>query len=456
MPLATTLATLDATRAQAIERLFALLRIPSISTDPAYSASCREAAEWLAADLASMGFEASVRTTPGQPMVVAHHDGAGADAPHVLFYGHYDVQPADPLELWETGPFEPRLTDTAIVARGAVDDKGQLMTFLEACRAHLANGGLPCRVTVLLEGEEESGSPSLDGFLGQTADELEADVALVCDTEMWSRTVPAITTRLRGMATSEVTIHAASHDLHSGMFGGAARNPIHLLTRILADLHDADGRVTLDGFYDGVPEPDADTRASWDATDFDEATFLGEIGLRQAAGESDRTVLEKVWSRPTAEVNGIWGGYTGAGFKTVIPAETHAKVSFRLVGSQDPQAVLDAFHAHVAARLPADCRATYAEERGSPGITIGRSDALEAARAALEEEWGIAPVMAGCGGSIPIVGAFKTRLGMDSLLIGFAQGDDRMHSPNEKYELTSFHKGARSWARLLAKLGGQS
>ncbi|MEM7567782.1 MAG: M20/M25/M40 family metallo-hydrolase, partial [Pseudomonadota bacterium] len=442
MTLDATLQTLDDTRAQAIERLFALLRIPSISTDPAYSKACHDAAQWLADDLASMGFEASVRPTPGQPMVVAHHDGPGGDAPHILFYGHYDVQPADPLELWETGPFEPRLTETAIVARGAVDDKGQLMTFLEAARAHIANGGLPCRVTVLLEGEEESGSPSLEGFLEATADELKADVALVCDTEMWDRTTPAITTRLRGMAATQVTIRAASHDLHSGMFGGPGRNPIHLLTRILADLHDGEGRVTLPGFYDGVPELDAETRASWEATGFDEAAFLSEIGLSVPAGETDRTVLEKVWSRPTAEVNGIWGGYTGAGFKTVIPSEAHAKISFRLVGTQDPQAVLDALHAHIDARLPKDCEASYIEKNGSPAITIGRSDALEAAQAALEEEWGTPPVMAGCGGSIPIVGAFKDRLGMESLLIGFAQGDDRMHSPNEKYELTSFHKGA--------------
>ncbi len=456
MTLDTTLATLDATRDQAIERLFALLRIPSVSTDPAYSRSCHDAAQWLSDDLASMGFEASVRLTPGQPMVVAHHRAAGPDAPHVLFYGHYDVQPADPLELWETGPFEPRLTDTAIVARGAVDDKGQLMTFLEACRAWIASGGLPCRVTVLLEGEEESGSPSLAGFLDETAGELRADIALVCDTEMWDRTTPAITTRLRGMATSEITVHAASHDLHSGMFGGAARNPIHLLARILADLHDETGRVTLQGFYDGVPELDDETRASWEATGFDEAAFLAGIGLDTPAGEADRTVLEKVWSRPTAEINGIWGGYTGAGFKTVIPAEASAKVSFRLVGDQDPEAILAALHTHVETRLPADCRASYAEERGSPAITIGRSDALASAQAALEDEWGVAPVMAGCGGSIPIVGAFKTALGMDSLLIGFAQGDDRMHSPNEKYELTSFQKGARSWARLLGRLGGVS
>ncbi|HUF87206.1 MAG TPA: dipeptidase [Thermohalobaculum sp.] len=451
------LARLDADTDAALERLFALLRFQSISTDPAYAGACREAAEWLAHDLASIGFESRVAPTAGHPMVVARDHAA--DGPHVLFYGHYDVQPADPLELWERDPFDPAIVTRPdgsrfIAGRGASDDKGQLMTFVEACRAFRAvHGCLPCRVTILLEGEEETGGESLPPFLEENRDELTADLALICDTGMWDAATPAITTMLRGNFAEQVTIHAASRDLHSGMYGGAAANPIHVLTRILGALHDAEGRVTIPGFYDGVPEVSPELRAEWEKLEFSPERFLADIGLSVPAGERGHSLLELVWARPTAEVNGIWGGYTGAGFKTVIPAEAHAKVSFRLVGEQDPEAIRAAFRRFVRERLPADCRAEFRSRGGGPAIAMPLdSPAVQKARRALTDEWGTEAALVGCGGSIPVVAEFRERLGMDSLLIGFGLEDDRIHSPNEKYELASFTGGARSWARVLAAL----
>ncbi|RIY00726.1 dipeptidase [Aureimonas flava] len=453
------LACLDLNLDRSVERLQDLLRIPSISTDPAYAPECRRAAEWLAGDLEAIGFRARVAETAGHPMVVARREGP-AGSPHVLFYGHYDVQPVDPLDLWDADPFDPKVAampdgTRRITGRGSADDKGQLMTFVEACRAFIAEtGGLPCSVTIFLEGEEESGSPSLLPFLDANRQELTADVALICDTNMWDRETPAISTGLRGLVGEEVTIRAASMDLHSGYFGGAAANPIRVLARILADLHDEEGRVTLPGFYDGVPDLPEDVRRVWDELPFSEQEFLGSVGLSVPAGERGRSVLEQTWSRPTAEVNGIEGGYTGKGFKTVIAAEAQAKVSFRLVFDQDPAAIRESFRAFVRERLPADCTAKFHEHGGSPAIQLPfDSPVLQTAREALSDEWPKPAVMIGMGGSIPVVGEFKRRLGMPSLLIGFGLGDDRIHSPNEKYEMTSFAKGQRSWARVLAALG---
>ena len=456
MTLDAVLARIDDTLPGAIDRLIDLLRIPSISTDPAFKPDCARAADWLVADLQSLGFDASSRPTPGHPMVLGH---GGSGKRHLLFYGHYDVQPVDPLALWDRDPFDPVLEDTAkgrvIRARGASDDKGQLMTFLEACRAWKAvHGSLPCRLTIFLEGEEESSSPSLIPFMQENAAELRADLALICDTGLYEDAIPAITTMLRGLAKSEFTLHAATRDLHSGSYGGLARNPVHVLTRILAALHDDAGRVTLPGFYDDVAElPDA-LRQQWQGLSFDHARYLGDNGLSVPAGEVDRTPLEMIWSRPTAEVNGIWGGYTGAGFKTVLPAEASAKISFRLVSAQDPAKILTAFRAWAEAQLPADCRIEWHDAiEGNPASVMSIADpAFEAARQALTEEWGQPAAFIGAGGSIPIAGHFKTYLGMDAMLIGFAKDDDQIHSPNEKYDVESFHKGIRSWARILARL----
>jgi acetylornithine deacetylase/succinyl-diaminopimelate desuccinylase-like protein len=451
------LAKIDANQTDALARLFALLAIPSISADPAHFADCEAAADWLVRELLALGFDASKRTTKGRPMVVGHAKAKRRDAPHVLFYGHYDVQPPDPLDLWTTPPFEPRLVDDAagqrIVARGASDDKGQLMTFIEACRAFREDGGLPCNVSVLFEGEEETGSPSLPAFLADNASELKADIMLVCDTGMWDRETPAITTMLRGLVLEEVILRGANRDLHSGLYGGAAINPIRVLARIVSDLHSENGAVALPGFYDGVEELPEEIAAQWRDLHFDESRFLGEVGLAVPAGEKGRSALEMIWSRPTCDVNGVIGGYTGAGSKTVIPAIASAKFSFRLVGKQNPERIARDFRAFVKARLPADVRAEFIAHGASPALVLPtKSEALRRARRALEAEWGKPAALVGSGGSIPIVGAFKRELNMDSLMIGFGLEDDSIHSPNEKYERSSFHKGARSWARLLAAL----
>ena len=449
----------DRNLTSSLDRLFELVRIQSISTDPAYKAECRKAGEWLVSTLNELGFTASLRDTPGHPMVVAHHDAASSDAPHVLFYGHYDVQPVDPLSLWENDPFDPKIKDIGegrkvITGRGTSDDKGQLMTFVEACRAYKEiNGSLPVRITILFEGEEESGSPSLKPFLEANAAELKAEYALVCDTSMWDAETPAIAATLRGLVGEEITITAADRDLHSGLFGGAAANPIHILTSILAGLRDETGRVTLDGFYDGVEETPQNIKASWDNLGRSAESFLGEVGLSQPSGEKGRSVLELTWARPTCEVNGIWGGYTGEGFKTVIAAKASAKVSFRLVGEQDPAKIRESFRNYVRSGIPADCSVEFHEHGGSPAIQLAYdSPVLTKAKAALSDEWPKPAVVVGMGGSIPIVGDFQTYLGMDSLLVGYGLIDDRIHSPNEKYDLNSFHKGIRSWIRILAAL----
>jgi acetylornithine deacetylase/succinyl-diaminopimelate desuccinylase-like protein len=456
MSLEKVLSHIDADLENATDRLLDLLRIPSISTDPAFASDCDKAADWLVDDLKTLGFDASKRPTPGHPMVVGHAKG---DGPHVMFYGHYDVQPVDPLDLWDNPPFEPALEDTAkgrvIRGRGSSDDKGQLMTFLEACRAWIAvTGALPTKVSIFFEGEEESGSPSLTPFMRENADELTADVALICDTGLFGENTPAIVTMLRGLVAEEVVITGPDKDLHSGMFGGLARNPIHVLTKMIAGLRDETGRITLPGFYDGVPELSDEIRSQWQNLAFDHAGFLGDVGLSEPAGELDRTPLEMIWSRPTCEVNGISGGYEGEGFKTVLPSKAMAKISFRLVGSQDPKAIHESFVNYVRSMLPSDCTAEFPlGEHGAPASQMSIDHpAFEQARAALSDEWPNAAAYVGCGGSIPIAGHFKTILGMDAMLIGFGRDDDAIHSPNEKYDLECFHKGIRSWARILAAL----
>lgn len=453
---------LEETTEETLEQLFELLRIPSISTDPAYSEDCVRAAEWCANFLRGAGFDARVKPTEGQPMVVGTYRSRGeVSEPRILFYGHYDVQPPDPLELWTSPPFEPQIldepeTESVIMARGASDDKGQLMTFLDACRAWIdVHGSLPLAVTVLLEGEEESGSPSLLPFLRHNKDDLKADLALVCDTPQWDATTPAITTMLRGLAAIEVEISGPSRDLHSGMYGGPAVNPISVLAGILGELRDETGRIQIGGFYDGIDEPPETQLRQWADLEFDEQAFLSDVGLSQAAGEAGRSVLEQLWSRPTAEINGIYGGYTGPGTKTVIPANASAKLSFRLVPGQDPQKILAGFRAFVESKLPAGCTAGFNGAAGSPAVRFNTdTEIMRAAAEALGEEFGKPAVFMGCGGSIPIVEAFKTELRMNSMLIGFALNDDRIHSPNEKYNLSSFLHGRRAWARILARLAG--
>jgi acetylornithine deacetylase/succinyl-diaminopimelate desuccinylase-like protein len=457
------LARIDADRDASLSRLFDFLRIQSISTDPAYAPQCRAAAEFVAKDLSSLGFDASLRPTAGHPVVVGKSsDGRGyGSAPRVLFYGHYDVQPVDPLELWDTPPFEPRIATSSdgrkcVVARGACDDKGQVMTFIEACRAFRAvTGKLPLPITMMIEGEEECGSAHLFGFVKDNAAELKRDLALVCDTSMWDPQTPMVTTSLRGLVYEEVRLTCADRDLHSGLFGGAAQNPLRVLSKILAAIHDDNGRVTIPNFYDGVKDLPADIKADLAGLHLTAEEFLAPVGLKAPAGEKDRLLIEQIATRPTAEINGMIGGYTGEGAKTVIPGKAMAKVSFRLVGEQDPEKIRTAFHAFVRARLPVDCMVEFGNYGSAPAISLPFDNpALSKTRAALAAEWGRKAIAVGEGGSIPIVGDFKRVLGMDTIMVGFALDDDRVHSPNEKFDLTSFHKGTRSWARILAALAG--
>ena len=453
------LARIDAGMDDSLERLKDLLRIPSISTDPKYAGDVKRAAEWCATELSAIGFDASARETSGHPMVVAHHAADRPGAPRILYYGHYDVQPPDPLELWDSPPFEPAIVEAEhgprIVARGAVDDKGQLLTFVEAFRAWKAeHGSLPVHVTVILEGEEECGSPSLEPFLEAQKDELAAEVCIISDTAMWDVETPAVTTMLRGMVYVQVTLHGPSHDLHSGIYGGGVINPLNALTRVLGELQDEQGRCRVPGFYDDVRAVSAEQAAAWKGLGFDEAAFVRGAGLEQSTGEQGHDLLTRLWARPTCDLNGVWGGYIGEGAKTVIPAHASAKLSCRLVPDQDPEKVYAGIVQFFEERTPPGCRFEFQRFGCDPAIRVAEdSPHLESARRALARVFDNKPVLIGCGGSIPVVGSIQRILGFDSLLVGFGLEDDRLHSPNEKFEVRCFHRGVRSHAALLEELG---
>ena len=441
---------------KSVQRLDEILRIPSISTDPAFDDEVHRAATWFADSFKEMDFQAEVVTTSGHPVVLASRS-APEGAPTILYYGHYDVQPADPIELWDSPPFEPRIVDTPeggrIVARGAVDDKGQVMSFVEAFRAwHETLGELPVGVTVMLEGEEESGSPSLEEFLSSNLDRLRADVCVVSDTGMWNATTPAITTMLRGMVYIEATIQGPGHDLHSGMYGGAIANPANVLSRILAAMHDDEGRVTIPGFYDGVVDPPAEVLERWRTLDFDEAAFIASAEIEAATGgERGRTILERTWSRPTLDVNGIEGGYTGAGAKTIIPSTCMAKISCRLVPGQDPDGIEQALKAFIQKRLPEGFKVSFHSHGSNPAVVVpADSPWLAAASRGLARAYETPAAIIGTGGSIPAVGEIQDRLGIDALLVGFGLDDDRVHSPNEKFDLQCYRGGILSHAAMLA------
>jgi acetylornithine deacetylase/succinyl-diaminopimelate desuccinylase-like protein len=436
------------------DELFEFLRIPSVSARSEHRQDTMRAAEWLAARMHDIGLTTEIVPTEGHPIVIGEWRKAGREAPTVLIYGHYDVQPAEPLELWESPPFEPTVRRGRIYARGAVDDKGQLMTWLEALRAwHRVHGTLPVALSVFIEGEEESGSPSLERFLEANRDELRADLCVVSDTNMWNIETPALATMLRGLLYTEITLSGPAHDLHSGLYGGAAPNPLNVLSRILGQLHDAAGRVQVPGFYDNVEELGAEQRRTLAGLPFDEAAFLGNAGLTVAQGEAERSTLERIWTRPTCDINGMWGGYTGPGSKTVIPAQASAKISFRLVPDQNPGKVMAGLREFLEARMPPDCRFELISHASAPALRMPMdSHYVEAARRALQAVFGRPPVLIGMGGSIPAVAAIKRLLGIDSLLLGFGLADDRVHAPNEKFELRCFTNGIRSHARLLAEL----
>ncbi len=466
---------LDEQEPQSLARLVDWLKIPSISTDPQYRVEVKRAAQWCADQLTGAGLSASILPTGtadkpgggGHPIVLAHCPGA-ADyhGPHVLFYGHYDVQPVDPLNLWDSPPFEPVIHEGTpggagrrIVARGAVDDKGQVMMFLEALRAFKTitgevGGGV--KFTVLIEGEEESGSANLEPFVRQHMAELKrCHVCLISDTGMLGRGKPAITYGVRGLAYTEVSLIGPDQDLHSGLWGGRVLNPNAALCKVLSQLWDEHGRVTIPGFYDAVRPISPEERAAWAKLPISAAESLGKIGLGKEAdhGEAGFTATEREWARPTAEINGIYGGYTDPGAKTVIPSRATAKVSFRLVADQDPTKVPGMFFAWLKERTPPGFRWELVDHHGGPGVTVPvDSIFLKAARRAVGKACGTEPSMIRSGGSIPVAGMLKSLLGLDTIFMGFGLEDDRVHSPNEKFEIECFRMGTRSHAAMIAEL----
>ncbi|MBF0460400.1 MAG: dipeptidase [Magnetococcales bacterium] len=443
---------LRATRTARQEQLEAYLRIPSISSDPQHAPDMARCAEFTAELLRQAGLEqVTVHPTPGHPLVV----GRWQKAPHrptVLIYGHYDVQPVDPLDLWVQEPFTPRYHNERIFARGATDDKGQLLMHIQAVAAILrATGALPVNVIFLLEGEEEIGSPHLPAFIAAHRAELAADLALVSDSFMWAENRPAITTLLRGLVELEVVLTGPNQDLHSGSFGGVIANPLEMLARLLASIKDDAGTIQIPGFYAAVREPKAALRAQWAALPFDETAYLHRLGLTQGWGEAGYTLLERLWLRPTFEINGLWGGYTGPGGKTVLPSQAHAKLSLRLVPDQDPDVMAELVKNYLLANTPPQVTIEVSRAPGGGCAVVVPQEwsALQAARRALQESFQQEPLLIGEGCSIPIVADFEKMLGLHTLLIGFGLPDAQVHAPNESLHWPTFHTGTESLVRLL-------
>jgi acetylornithine deacetylase/succinyl-diaminopimelate desuccinylase-like protein len=445
----------DANAARARDELFDLLRIPSVSARSDHDADTRRAAEWVRASLANAGLTAEVIDTAGHPIVLGEWRNAAPDRPTILIYGHYDVQPAEPLELWESPPFEPTVRDGRIYARGSVDDKGQLFLHVKALEAHLkVRGELPVNVIVLAEGEEEVGSEHLEQFIREHAERLACDAVVISDSAMFAPGQPSILSSLRGMAYFQIDVQGPQGDLHSGSYGGAVVNPAMALARILATFHDESGRIAIAGFYDQVrPFPDA-VREAMRALPFDEEHFREEVGAPALGGEAGYTVLERLWTRPTCEVNGLLSGYTGEGAKTVLPAVAMAKVSCRLVPDQDPQEIERLMKAHVARVAPKGVTVTVRHLHGGrPWRADLEGPLFDAARRALAEAFGKEPVIVGEGGSIPVVGDFQSILGAPVLLVGFGLPGENAHAPNEWISVENFERGMRAMARLYEEYG---
>ena len=441
--------------ARARDELFAFLRIPSVSARSEHKGDCAAAAQYVADALTRIGFTTTVESTPGHPIVVGEWRHAPAGAPTLLIYGHYDVQPAEPLELWTSPPFEPEVRDGRIYARGSVDDKGQLYLHVKALEAHLAaRGTLPINVIVLAEGEEEVGSVNLEAFLEREKARLACDAVVISDSTMFAPGIPSILSSLRGMAYLEITVRGASGDLHSGMYGGAVVNPAMALARILATMHDADGRIAIPGFYDDVrPFPDH-VRAQMRELPFSDAQLMHEVGVTALGGEPGYTTLERLWTRPTCEVNGLLSGYTGEGAKTVLPAVSMAKVSFRLVPDQDPQRIAELVQQHVTRVAPAGVTVTVENLHGGrPWRADLQGPIIDAGKAALTAAFGREPVITGEGGSIPVVGDFERILGAPVLLMGFGLPGENAHAPDEWISDENYRLGIRAAATLYEEYG---
>jgi len=448
-------AHLQATRDERLASYLDFLRIPSISALPEHAADIRRAADWIVAELTRIGFDhAEASQTPGHPIVYAdwlHAEGA----PTVLVYCHYDVQPVDPVELWETAPFEPFVRDGRVVGRGAADDKGQLHMHLRAAEAIFeVRGRLPLNLRIVFEGEEESTSASLPGWLEANRDRLAADVVLISDTGFFEGNAPAITESLRGILYTQIDVTGAPTDLHSGSYGGNVENPANALARIIAELKDRDGVIRVPGFYDEVVPLDAAARARLAALSFDEAAYLARVGVPALAGEKGYSVLEREGARPTLDVNGIWGGFQGEGSKTIIPAHAHAKVSMRLVANQDPARLFEQFRDHVLRVAPPGVHVEVNMlGAGRPSSTPVNHPVVRAAARALEATFGREPVFIRTGGSIPVAEMFERQLGLTVVLMGFTNPDDNAHAPNESMVLANYETGIRTICLLWEMLG---
>jgi acetylornithine deacetylase/succinyl-diaminopimelate desuccinylase-like protein len=441
-------------RDQYVSELKAFLAIPSISSSPEHAPAVRRCAEWVAAELGRIGLE-NVRLieTPGHPAVYADWLHA-PEAPTMLFYGHYDVQPVDPVNLWESPPFEATVRDGEIYARGAADDKGQIFMHFKAIEAHLAkNGRLPVNVRLLIEGEEEIGSAHLDDVIRTHKDLLRSDVVVISDSAMFDRGVPSICYSLRGLAYFQIDVRGTTSDLHSGVFGGAVANPAMVLAQMLAQMKDKGGRIKIPGFYDDVRPLSDEERQAWQSLPFNEKKYRKDLGAPKLFGEAGYSVLERVWGRPTFEVNGLLGGFTGEGSKTVIPAVAMAKVSMRLVPDQDPDKIAELFEAYVRHVAPKTVDVTVTRMHGGkPWITNYDNAFVRAAGRAIERGFGKAPVFCREGGSIPIVSTFQAELGAPAVLFGVGLPDENAHAPNERLDLSNFHNGIMASAHLYEEL----
>ncbi|WP_432347125.1 M20/M25/M40 family metallo-hydrolase [Shinella yambaruensis] len=441
-----------------VRKLLELISIPSISSEPEGRDGIERAASWLKDELSSIGLPAEIVPTSGHPLVLARSSGARNGArPKLLFYGHYDVQPVGDPGQWTHAPFEPRVREEEglqrFYGRGASDSKSQLWTFIEALRAwKQVHGAFPADIIVLLEGEEECGSPSLPEFIEKHRDRLDCDVAFICDAEMWSPAQPAITTQLKGLVHERVKVSAPNPDLHSGHYGAVAANPIRILSTILAGLHDEEGRVTIDGFYDGVEEIPNVVREQWREL-AKEPDLYGGVDLTGGITEAGYSALEAMWGRPTVDINGITGGNQGPGERSVLPGSATARLSFRLVAGQSPEKIRQQFQRHVRFRLPPGCSVEFEGSGGSSAVVLSQhSPFLAAAARGLREEWGMPAILRGTGGAIPLVQQFSDVLGAECVVIGFILPSDAIHAPDERYDTERLLKGARSWVRIFGEI----
>lgn len=436
-----------------VTELTEFLKIPSVSADSTLKSETRRGAEFVLKQLEAAGIESRLVETAGHPIVYGSWKKAPGK-PTVLVYGHYDVQPPDPLDQWTTPPFEPDIRDGHIYARGATDDKGQMYTHIKSVEAWMkTHGELPVNVVFVIEGEEEVGSDNLDLFLAENKDLVASDIAVISDTSQYAPGIPAITYGLRGILACEVIVRGPKQDLHSGVFGGAVTNPGNGLARMIAALHDDQWRVQIPGFYDAVQELTQEERDQFAALPFDEFAFMESLGVNAVDGEEGFSTLERRWARPTCDVNGMISGYTGEGPKTIVPAEARVKITCRLVPDQDPAALTKALEQFLREKLPTGLTMEFINYHGCRGLVFDfNSPYMSAARSAIEQAFGAAPVMIREGGSIPVVETFQTLVGVDTLLLGWGQNTDNLHSPNERFSLESFRQGILASALLWQEL----